>query len=49
MDEKEILTTREVAEYLRVHVITVYRWVKTGQIPFFKVGGRLRFRRCDIA
>lgn len=42
---KEILTPREAAEYLNVHVRTIYRLAKTGGIPGRKVGGSWRFMR----
>jgi excisionase family DNA binding protein len=42
---KEIMTPREAAEYLSVHVRTIYRLVKHGEIPSRKVGGSWRFKK----
>lgn len=42
---KEILTPREAAEYLSVHVRTIYRLAKNGEIPGRKVGGSWRFKK----
>ncbi len=42
---KEIMTPRDAAEYLSVHVRTVYRLVKQGEIPGRKIGGSWRFKR----
>ncbi len=42
---KEILTPREAAEYLSIHVRTIYRLAKNGEIPGRKVGGSWRFRK----
>ncbi|OGP73224.1 MAG: hypothetical protein A2V86_13385 [Deltaproteobacteria bacterium RBG_16_49_23] len=42
---REILTPREAAEYLSVHVRTIYRLVKQGEIPGRKVGGSWRFKK----
>jgi len=42
---KEIMTPREAAEYLSVHVRTIYRLVKNGEIPGRKVGGSWRFKK----
>jgi excisionase family DNA binding protein len=42
---KEILTPREAAEYLSVHVRTIYRLAKSGEIPGRKVGGSWRFKK----
>ncbi len=41
----EILTISQVAELLRLHVMTIYRLAKEGRLPGFKVGGRWRFRK----
>ena len=39
------MTPREAAEYLCVHVRTIYRLAKNGDIPGRKVGGSWRFKR----
>jgi len=39
----QILTVREVAEYLRVHPTTIYRLVRLKRIPGFLVGSDWRF------
>jgi excisionase family DNA binding protein len=46
--EGEILTLKEVAEYLKVTDRTIYRLAGTKRIPAFKVGGTWRFSRADI-
>ena len=45
MRMKEILTPREAAEYLSVHVRTIYRLAKNREIPGRKVGGSWRFKK----
>jgi excisionase family DNA binding protein len=42
---KEIMTPREAADYLSVHVRTLYRLVKNGEIPGRKIGGSWRFKK----
>lgn len=44
----EILTIKQVAEYLKVTERTIYRLAAAKQIPAFKVGGSWRFSRADI-
>ena len=39
---KAVLTIGEVAEMLRIHPTTVYRLLKRGDIPGFKIGGNWR-------
>lgn len=45
---EDLMTSHELADYLKVDLRTVYRYIKQGQIPKVKVGGRWRFRRGDI-
>ncbi len=46
--EDEILTIKQVADYLKVTERTIYRLAAAKQIPAFKVGGSWRFSRADI-
>lgn len=46
--EGEILTIKQVADYLKVTERTIYRLAAAKQIPAFKVGGSWRFSRTDI-
>jgi excisionase family DNA binding protein len=39
----QVLTTQEVSEYLRVHPTTIYRLLRSNQIPGFLVGSDWRF------
>lgn len=45
----EILTLKEVADFLKVTERTIYRLAAAKQIPAFKVGGSWRFSQSDIA
>ena len=44
----EILTLKGLAEYLRCHKTTLYRLIKTGEIPYFRVGSDYRFHTSSI-
>ena len=44
----ELITLQEAAERLSVHYMTAYRWVRRGELPAFKTGGRLRIRVADL-
>jgi excisionase family DNA binding protein len=46
--DTSILTADEVAEYLKLSKITVYKLAKQGSIPGFRVGGSWRFNRSFI-
>jgi excisionase family DNA binding protein len=43
--DHEVLTVKEVCGLLRVHSATVYKLVKNGSIPSFRIGSDWRFRR----
>lgn len=45
---KELLTAEEVATYLGVRPISVYRWCREGRLPCLKVGQRWRIRRAAL-
>jgi len=46
---EELLGTEEVAEYLGVGQVTVYRWCREGSLPCIKIGRRWRLRREALA
>lgn len=39
----EIMTLKEVAKYLKMTEVTIYRYVNEGKIPGVKIGSRWRF------
>jgi len=45
----ELLTIPEVAHFLKISVPSVRRLQQQRKIPFFKIGGRIRFARSDVA
>jgi excisionase family DNA binding protein len=44
----KLLTVNEVADILRVSNMTVYRLVKSGQIPAIRVGKNYRIKESDV-
>ena len=47
-DPPPVLTVNDLAHYLKVNQSTVYRLLKAGKLPAFKVGSDWRFRREEI-
>ena len=45
---EEIMTPKEVANYLRMGVLTVYKHAKQGTIPGFRIGTSWRFDKNKI-
>lgn len=45
---KEIMTAKEVAAYLNIHLLTVQKYARAGKIPAFKIGTDWRFHKKHI-
>jgi len=45
MEEKEIMTVKQVSEYLQMDEHTVYKLARSGQIPSLKMAGQWRFKK----
>ena len=43
LESSRVMTVKELSDYLKVHPSTVYRQLKRGQLPAFKVGSDWRF------
>lgn len=48
MDNTDILTIKELANYLKLAEKTTYRLASDGKLPGFKVGGAWRFRKDEV-
>ena len=48
--EKHMLTEPEAANYLGLapHTLATWRCAKRNNLPFFKIGGAIRYRRADL-
>ncbi|GAG12922.1 unnamed protein product [marine sediment metagenome] len=44
----KILTTKELASYLKLTEVTIYKYANEGKIPGFKIGSRWRFDKEQI-
>ena len=45
MNEKEIMTVKQVSEYLQMDEHTVYKLARKGLIPSLKIAGQWRFKK----
>ena len=48
MSGDEILTVKELADYLKIAEKTAYRFASEGKVPGFKVGSAWRFKKAEI-
>src|SRR5689334_1536015 len=45
---ESLLTTEEIADFLRVDIVTVRRLVNRGELPAYRIGNEYRFTRVDL-
>lgn len=49
MEETDgVFTVQELAEYLRMKPLTIYKHAASGKLPGFKVGSHWRFKKSTI-
>ena len=48
MTEENVLTVQELARYLKMKPVTIYKHAKEGKLPGFKVGANWRFKKSTI-
>jgi len=48
MPQKELFTKQETTEYLRISMNTLYRLMKSGELPYIKLERRVLFKKDDI-
>ncbi len=48
MPTSDLLTVKEVAQYLRVSIYTVRAMIKAGKLPGTKLGKAYRIKRADV-
>ena len=46
--KEQVMTVKDVAQYLNVDEKTIYRLLKRGEMPAFKVLGSWRFEFADL-
>jgi excisionase family DNA binding protein len=46
--DEEILTTREVADLLKLHPKTVNKLARSGRVPAYRIGRQWRFRKSEV-
>lgn len=43
-----VMTVKELADYLKMKEVTIYKHAQKGKIPCFKVGSKWRFKKETI-
>ncbi|MBF0215635.1 MAG: helix-turn-helix domain-containing protein [Candidatus Omnitrophica bacterium] len=46
--DKGVMTVKEVADYLGLSTISIYKHAQKGDLPAFKIGNSWRFKRDSI-
>ena len=48
MEQKELYTARELAEKLRVNIMTIYRYIKARKLKAYKIGKEFRIDKDEF-
>lgn len=48
MNKKEFYTTQELAEKIRVNIMTIYRYIKVGKLKAYKIGKEFRIEKKEF-
>lgn len=48
MDQKDFYTAKELADKLRVNVMTIYRYIKAGKLKAYKIGKEFRIDKKEF-
>lgn len=46
--ENEFYTAQELAEKLRVNIMTIYRYIKAGKVKAYKIGKEFRIDKIEF-
>lgn len=46
--DREVLTVEQAAEYLQIHKVTIYKYIRAGLLPAAKLGKVYRIYRKDL-
>lgn len=49
MNKQEFYTAQELAEKLRVNIMTIYRYIKAGKLKAYKIGKDFRIEEKEFA
>ena len=47
--KEKFLTAQEVADLLKVNIMTIYRYIKAGKIEAYKIGKVFRIKKKEIS
>jgi len=48
MKEQEYYTAKELADKLRVNIMTIYRYIKAGKLKAYKIGKEFRIDKKEF-
>ena len=48
MQQQEFYTAKELADRLRVNIMTIYRYIKAGKLKAYKIGKDFRIKQDEF-
>lgn len=49
MKSKDFYTAQELADKIRVNIMTIYRYIKTGRLKAYKIGRDFRINKNEFS
>ena len=49
MNNKDFYTAKDLAEKLRVNIMTIYRYIKAGKLKAYKIGKEFRIDKNEFS
>ncbi len=46
--DREVLTVEQAADYLQIHKVTIYKYIRSGMLPAARLGKVYRIFRRDL-
>lgn len=46
--QSDLMTPAQVAEYLQLHKLTIYKYIREGRLPAARIGRSLRILKADV-
>lgn len=47
-DQDKLLTRAETSKLLSVSLVTLWDWTRKDIIPAFRIGNKVRYKKCDV-
>jgi excisionase family DNA binding protein len=47
-DDDKLMNRKELADFLHISLVTILKYQKNGTLPYYRIGGRLLFKKGEV-